>query len=120
MVCQSELQDVSSSEESRSDGMKTVKEMMAVMQAWLDGRKIEVKPNTERVWNEVGMPQWDWYNCDYRIKPEDVKVYLYRSRITGELFSSIHLIPEDQAEFVGQATIVAEGGQSHPPKRKIQ
>lgn len=102
--------------------MKTVKEMIEVMQAHLDGRKIEAKQTSEKYssWSDVGKPVWDWYGCDYRIKPEEVKVYLYRNRRTGALFASIYLCPEEEAELAGQGTIMAEGCQSHRPKRKIQ
>lgn len=54
--------------------MKTIEEMIAVMQAYADGKKIEVReidPFEEIVTPlRVCDPIWNWVHCDYRIKPE--------------------------------------------------
>ena len=51
----------------------TTKEKIEVMQAYLDGKKIQRKSITSQNWldwvsNEE--PGWDWIDVDYRIKPE--------------------------------------------------
>ena len=48
--------------------MKTTKEMIEVMQAYLDGEKIEVGYNG--VWVDIDMPEWSWGIRDYRVKPK--------------------------------------------------
>jgi len=47
--------------------MKTIREMIEVMQAYERGEKIQCyeKPG----WFDVHLPHWDWMNRDYRIKP---------------------------------------------------
>ena len=47
--------------------MKTTKEMIEVMQAYLKGEKIEYRyGHTD--WLECRIPIWDWNNLDYRVK----------------------------------------------------
>ena len=49
--------------------MKTTKEMIEVMQAYLDGEKIEYKyGNTD--WLECRVPIWNWNSIEYRVKPK--------------------------------------------------
>ena len=50
--------------------MKTTKEKIAIMQAYEDGKKIEVCGKIENVWYSTTSPDWNWANCDYRIKTE--------------------------------------------------
>ena len=48
--------------------MKTLKEKIAVMQAFADGREIEYYyPSTEK-WYKTKDPVWDWNTNDYRVK----------------------------------------------------
>jgi hypothetical protein len=55
--------------------MKSLKEKIAVMQAALDGKKIEVLNSTwgNDMWGHSYSPKeltFDWGKCDYRIKEE--------------------------------------------------
>lgn len=50
--------------------MKTTKEKIAIMQAYEDGKKIEICRKTENVWYNAILPDWNWAACDYRIKSE--------------------------------------------------
>ena len=47
--------------------MKTIKEMIDVMQAYLRGEKIEYR-YCHTDWLECRIPIWDWCNLDYRVK----------------------------------------------------
>ena len=48
--------------------MKTTKEMIEVMQAYLRGEKIEYRyGNTD--WLECRVPIWNWNSTEYRVKP---------------------------------------------------
>lgn len=62
--------------------MKTIDEMIAVMRAFKDGKKIKVRSIGRGVWNVILDPTWDWSCCDYEVVeeskiipygPEDVK-----------------------------------------------
>lgn len=49
----------------------TTKEMIAVMQAYEDGKAIEFKGKMESELNwQPCVPLWNWIDNDYRIKPE--------------------------------------------------
>lgn len=50
-----------------------IKEMIAVMQAFAEGKKIEVRPlysTDENDWEIALNPSWNWTSLDYRIKLE--------------------------------------------------
>lgn len=48
--------------------MKTIEEMIAVMQAYADGKKIQLLVGEH--WKDIEHPDWNWDYDDYRIKPE--------------------------------------------------
>ena len=52
--------------------MKTTKEMIEVMQAYLKGEKIEVHYlyDNKDYFISCGTPVWDWNNFDYSVKPK--------------------------------------------------
>lgn len=50
--------------------MKTDQEKIAIMQAHLDGKKVECKANYAGSWHVNKTYGWNWEGCDYRIAPE--------------------------------------------------
>lgn len=51
--------------------MKTIKEMIEVMQAYDRGEQIQVKTTNKKCdWEDVKEPYWQWNFCDYRVKPK--------------------------------------------------
>ena len=56
----------------------TTKEKIEVMQAYVDGKQIQIRAagNNKRDWEDFnfGEPCWDWYETEYRIKPEEKPV----------------------------------------------
>lgn len=50
--------------------MKTIEEMIAVMQAFADGKKIEFYDDVTSEWIVCEKPYWNWDDFDYRIKTE--------------------------------------------------
>lgn len=51
--------------------MKTTQEKIAIMQAFADGKEIEITPNShEGIWTLCKEPNWDWPMYDYRVKEE--------------------------------------------------
>lgn len=49
----------------------TTAEMIAVMKAYDEGKKIQFKENHEVEWHDCNTPLWDWACFDYRVKPEE-------------------------------------------------
>lgn len=47
-------------------------EDLEIYQAWMNGSKIECRIKGHDTWVEISNPGWNFDNCDYRIKTEDV------------------------------------------------
>lgn len=47
-----------------------IKEQIAVMQGFADGKQIECRVNDSIVWRITETPSWSWFQYEYRIKPE--------------------------------------------------
>jgi len=47
-----------------------IKEQIKVMQAFADGRKIEIREGKRSDWIPCHSPVWNWFQFDYRISPE--------------------------------------------------
>ena len=47
-----------------------IEEQIAVMQAFAEGKEIEIYDGLKKEWVDIEKPNWDWSNCVYRIKPE--------------------------------------------------
>ena len=61
-----------------------IKEMIEVMQAFDDGKAIQISQHSyPDVWHDDGCPGFNWYACDYRVKPEPKPATL-ESRIKAE------------------------------------
>ena len=51
--------------------MKTIEEKIAVMQAFKDGKEIEIAPNSPgEIWAPCKEPDWDWTMYSYRVKEQ--------------------------------------------------
>lgn len=48
----------------------TTEEMIFVMNAYSNGKKIEFRRMNENNWNKTDLPVWDWAHFDYRVRPE--------------------------------------------------
>lgn len=44
-----------------------IKEQIAVMQAFSEGKKIEMSVDGGRTWKANRMPVWNWGSCTYRV-----------------------------------------------------
>lgn len=52
----------------------TTQEKIEVMEAYTEGKEIQVKHKADNVWADWVVyddPEWDWNSYEYRIKPED-------------------------------------------------
>lgn len=69
---------------------KTTAEKIAVMQAFLDGKKIEVSvyPGCWGEWTHYVEPIWNWEENNYRIKEEVLpyRRYVAKCVLSGVLF----------------------------------
>ena len=55
-----------------------IKEQIAVMQGFADGKQIECRTNGSIVWRINEIPFWNWFQYEYRIKPEPpIKITLW-------------------------------------------
>lgn len=60
-----------------SDDIKTAKEHIEVMQAFIDGKEIEFKQDScKGIWRQTTTPTWDFCDYKYRIKPSEPE-YVY-------------------------------------------
>jgi hypothetical protein len=52
--------------------MKTTKQIIEVMQAFVEGKKVQyLDANDKKTWHTIyGDPEWRWDVLDYRVKPE--------------------------------------------------
>lgn len=58
----------------------TTQEKIAVMQAHVDGKTIQVYSYSNGGWSESYDPRWNWTDFTYRIAPELIKIYIYRRK----------------------------------------
>lgn len=57
------------------------KAAIAVMQAYIDGKGVEVKHRCESRWGHcIIRPPWNWEQCEYRIKPEPREYWIDEER----------------------------------------
>lgn len=47
-----------------------IDEMIAVLQAYKEGKAIEFRLRNSLVWCKCNLPVWDWLDYEYRVKPE--------------------------------------------------
>lgn len=54
---------------------KKIEEQVKIMKAYLKGKTIQfrVRNKKDGDWNDALCPSWDWYNVDYRIKPDEAE-----------------------------------------------
>lgn len=52
--------------------MKT-EEMIEVMQAFVDGKAIQIRQRGNEDWQGITTPLWDWSSYSYRIRPKVIK-----------------------------------------------
>ena len=75
--------------------MKTLKEKIEIMQAYLDGEGIEHKHTGGGEWIKVNQePFFQWSDWDYQIKPKPMVRY-------------INIYPDTRTEFLHQVEVTA-------------
>ena len=55
--------------------MMTHDEMIAVITHHKNGGEVEYKNHYKGDWTELLEPRWNFLECDYRAKPEPMKIY---------------------------------------------
>lgn len=64
----------------------TIDEIIAVLEAYKRGEKLEYSWDDGESWRECGIPSWGFANCKYRIapdKPKKVKLLAWFEQDTG-------------------------------------
>lgn len=67
----------------------TIDEMIAVMQAYKDGKTIEYFYCGE--WVVMMEPSWNWHNFTYRVKPEPVEIEVWYNQKSNKLITAEHV-----------------------------
>lgn len=62
-------------------------EAIKVMQAWVDGEKVQVRSlyASSDEWHDICLLRWNFAGNQYRIKPKPLEVWHWVSDETGEL-----------------------------------
>ena len=56
----------------------TTKEKIKVMQAFDEGKLIQMRLHGSAYWGNAHTPKWNWGSTEYRIKPQEPKIiYVY-------------------------------------------
>ena len=86
-----------------SDDIKTTKEHLEVMQAFIDGREIEFKQDSHKgIWRQTTTPTWDFCRYNYRIKPlEPEYVYPIYKRLKADPETIVKFISIDSGIYIG-------------------
>ena len=58
------------------DDREKIRQQAAVMLAFVEGKKIEVRNISSSIWRDDDTPFWDWWHNDYRIKPEPPRKFV--------------------------------------------
>jgi hypothetical protein len=69
------------------------KRRIAVMQAWVDGKKIQYSAGGSFDWQACTNPVWGWGKFDYRIAPEKQAVVVVKFKRYKDTYAAF---PEEQ------------------------
>lgn len=83
---------------------RKTQEKIAVMQASLDGKVIQVRDHRAPEWCEAYKPLWNWADFEYRVAPEVIKIYVYKHKSLGEIFSRTK--PFESSQFAKDWTLL--------------
>ena len=86
-----------------------LKEMIKVMQHYVDGREIEYSNRESNIWSRASPPIWDWHTFKYRIKESKQKVTIEK-----------WLCRNNQGEFIAIETSNINGYEYHKKVKLIE
>ena len=78
-----------------------VKEMIEVMQHFVNGGEVECREHNYKTWEKCRCPLWDWASFDYRIKEQKQKVTIEKWLIKDVIgsFSVVETADIDNFSF---------------------
>jgi hypothetical protein len=86
--------------------MSTLREKIAVMEAYGRGEEVEWRVKADNVWNRTIVPAWDWKEYDYRVKPKVTlcsNVRMDLEKVEGQPFATRYTVTCD-CGFVDRTT----------------
>jgi len=91
--------------------MMSTSEIIAVVQARKDGKKIQWRPLAACLWRDCPLPVWNFADCEYRVKPEphkplEIWINQYEGWELSQSLGNFHLSKEDAdrvAKQIGNA-----------------
>ena len=86
-----------------------LKEMIKVMQHYVDGREIEYSNRESNIWSRSSTPIWDWHTFKYRIKEPKQKVTIEK-----------WLCRNNQGEFIAIETSNINGYEYHKKVKLLE
>nr|WP_315061987.1 hypothetical protein [uncultured Campylobacter sp.] len=84
-------------------------EMIAVMQAYIEGEAIEVSDKGADDWSDIKHPLWDWNSFEYRVKPKPIETLWYWEfkMSDGWHISQTRMTRTQAQAFVGESVDIA-------------
>lgn len=82
----------------------TTQEMIAVMQAFADGKKLECRFVDGDKWVPASSPIWAWDRYEYRVKPEPREWWIVNGKQYTALFGTKN--EAESSVFNGPAEII--------------
>ena len=74
------------------------KKAIEVMQAYVDGKTIQVYDDDHLTWIDSIGPAWNWNFGSYRVKPEPLECWI--TVFDGRVVSKVHASEEDARKCV--------------------
>ena len=76
-------------------------DMIKVMQAFIDGKKIEWSKRDMNDWKpyHTNKPLWNWHEFEYRVKKKKLKFHIYKDNISKE-YAFINIDDKEAIEYI--------------------
>jgi len=90
-------------------------EMIAVIAAHRDGKKIQIKGSLSGIWSDIDTSKFNFLHCEYRVKPEPVEAWAVVTK-DGVMFGvyqyrhSAENVVKATATYLRIVRLVEEGG----------
>lgn len=83
--------------------MKTIQEQIEVMQHYANGGEIEFNNGEE--WMIISEPQWNWYDCDYRIKESKEELIIEKWLTYNKMYDTYSIVETSKIDTMMSSVI---------------